>query len=202
MKYLVRFFVALAALFVGAGSALADSEYGYNSAGTGALTARSNLTVRVEVPKLALLRVGPAASVQVATITGVVTIPGGGAPVNGSNQATTWDGTAPTLTTASSAAVRAFAWTNASAGGSLAVTSSSGFTTLTPAQVTVTSTTVPTFGALDHPNANLTTGGTPTTFVRNSLRASDWVFEVSGAVLSTLPAGVETQNVVYTLSVL
>lgn len=204
MKYLVRFFVALAALLVGAGSALADSEYGYNSAGTGVLTARSNLTVRVEVPKLVLLRVGAASSVNVATITAALTggvIPGGAAPATGVNQTTSWDGTAPTFANASSTAVRAYAWTNASGNTTLSK-SAAAFSAGGPAltDVTVSDVAVGPNG-LAHPGGTLGAAAT-TTITRNTLFSSDWTFSILGTVIDTLAAGAYTSAVTYTATTL
>ena len=144
-------------------SVLAESQYGYNAAGAGPVTAQARLNVEVKVPLMILLRVGSSGNTpDTVTLQGGFSggIPGGVAtPTDGSNLATSWDGTAPTQTlTSTPASVQAYAWTNASGGGDLdgvaTLTAGTTSTGVTLNQIEVTSTVV-SGGGLAHPGANL-----------------------------------------------
>jgi hypothetical protein len=79
-------------------NALAESTYGYNAAGTGVVIAKARLNLVINVPKLILLRVGSSGA-TVDTLTwnsGLTWATAPGTLTNGNNQATNWDGTAPT----------------------------------------------------------------------------------------------------------
>ena len=198
---------AIAALTSGA--AMAESTYGYDNTvppGTqGAVTATAKLDIRVNIPKLILLRVGSSgADVDVATLTAKIDtgIPGGIAnPLsNGSDQATGWNGSAPVFEAASSANVRAWAWTNAAGGGKVTAAVTTDFDTaasgLLPADITVASTAL-SGGGLDHPGLN--TGAlVATPFARNTVVSSNWVFSATPAVLAARAAGSYTQRMTYT----
>jgi hypothetical protein len=198
--------MAAATLAVAGGSAVAESQYGYDAAGTATVTAKGDLNIKVNVPKLVLLKIGTSSgTVDDATISGTFgTVPGGGATLaDGSNVATDWDGTAPSFAAAgSSSPVQVRAWTNAIGGGSLAGTVQTAFPiTGMDAMVTVANSAPAAGGSLVHPGANLATS-TPTTFTRNTLVGSLWTFRISAANLLTLPAGSYSQLMRYTATTL
>ncbi|HVE52659.1 MAG TPA: hypothetical protein VNB23_04690 [Ramlibacter sp.] len=197
--------IAAVGLMVGAGTAVAESQYGHDSTGASQVSAAATLTVTVNVPKLVLLRVGASgAGPTTATLQGVFgSIPGGAlAPLADANeQATGWNGTAPTIASAATATVRAFAWTNSSGGGNLTA-ATVGAVNL-GANVTVTESNALN-GGLDHPGTDLTAAqlGTVIPFAKNAVRASDWTYSISGATLTTLDAGAISQVIKYTATTL
>ncbi|MCJ0764775.1 hypothetical protein [Variovorax terrae] len=189
--------------------ARAESQYGYDATGTsGARTATAKLDINIVVPKLILLRVGSSGTtVNSANLTAALNtgIPGGvnNPLTDGSNNASGWDGTAPVWTTATSSSVQAWAWTNASGGGKVdaAVTTAlAGGAGLTAADVTVASTAV-SGGGLAHPGTDTGTNAT-TTFTRNTIVSSNWVFSVSASALAGAAAGSYTQQMTYTATTL
>lgn len=204
-KALVPVCAALALLTPGA---QAESTYGYNAAGAAGATANAKVNFEVKVPMLILLRVGTSGT-TVDTVTLTVApspgIPGlGGVAaaslVDGSNQPTAWDGTAPVMAaTASPASVTAYAWTNSSGGGSLngAITTAfAGASGLTGASIAVTS-AAPVNGGLAHPGTNLG-AFTAQTFTPNSLRSSTWAYSLTPAAVAAVTAGSHTATVTYT----
>lgn len=189
-------------------NAMAESTYGYNAAGTGPVTATARLNVTVNVPLLILLRVGSAAlPVDTLTFNATVSggIPGGPAALTaGSNQAATWNGTAPTfVATAATNSVTAFGWTNSTGGGRVTCAVTTPFTgSLTGASVTVASTPIAN-GGLAHPGADTACGAGPqTTFARNTLVSSTWTYSVSAAGLTAATPGANTETVTYTATTL
>lgn len=201
MKNHMKAVVAAVALAAG-GSALAESTYGYDAAGTAARTATARLNVTVNIPKLVLLRVGSSgATVDTATLTGTFSggIPGGVAsPADGSNQATAWSGVAPTMSNVSSAGVAVLAWTNGS-GATLTGSLTTPFTTAgMDAAVTVADTAAVGPG-LAHPGSSLTFGGT-TNITRNVLAGQTWTYSMTGAAMLGFPAGSHTAVATYTAS--
>jgi hypothetical protein len=188
------------------GSAVAESQYGYDAAGgAGAVTAQSQLNIKITVPKLILLRVGAQAAITDATLTAALSggIPGGAVvPADGSNVAANWNGTAPVWADASSGNVQAWAWTNAKNGGRVSASADAGLTGsgLTPGNITVASTAV-TGGGLAHPGTNTGTN-VNTDFTSNTLVSSTWVFSVSAAGLAGAYAGSYTQVMTYTATTL
>ena len=180
-------------------NALAESTYGYNAAGTGVVvvTANARLNLVINVPKLILLRVGSSGA-TVDTLTwnsGITWVTAPGTLTDGDNQATNWDGAAPTVTITNPAAVSAFAWTNSSGGGSLAYAATAfagGGPTL--GDITVTSAT-----GLAHPApAVLATASTgATAFARNTLATGSWSFALGGTP-AAWTAGQYTSTVTYT----
>ncbi len=202
MKSLFRMFVAAVGLVLASGAAMADSQYGYDPAGTGVRSAQSTLNVVVAVPKLILLRVGASNSVSTATITASVTIPAGAvAPVNGNLTSVDWNGAAPVFGAASSAPVAVYAWTNNANHASFTVAAGA-FGAGGPAlsDVTVTNTVVSGTGVA-HPGGNLA-GGPAVQIDRGAVQSSNWTFNVAPAVLQTLTAGTYTSTVVYTATTL
>ena len=178
-------------------NALAESTYGYNAAGTGVVTANARLNLVINVPKLILLRVGSSGA-TVDTLTWNSSITWATAPgtlTDGDNQATNWDGAAPTVTITTPADVSAFAWTNSSGGGSLAYAAdafAAGGPTL--GDITVTSAS-----GLVHPApsplAAASTGAT--VFAKNILATGSWGFALGGTP-DTWTAGQYTSQITYT----
>ena len=193
-----------AAILVG-GAARAESTYGYSSTGAApALTATAKLNVTVTVPKLILLRVGAdntALSTAAMTATLLGGIPGGlGVLANGSNLASAWSGAAPAWNNATSNVIRAYAWTNASGGGSVTPAVTTDFTDLNlKTKIAIASTLVSGLG-LTHPaTMNLTTA---IPFAKNAVASSDWVFSITGADLGTTDAGALSAQMTYTATTL
>jgi hypothetical protein len=189
---------AVAALAVASacGLAQAESTSGYAAAGTGTVTAIARVNLSVTVPKLILLRVGPAGAAQTNLAWTVgLTIPAGAvAPLAGNNQAATWDGTAPGFAAITNpAAVSAFAWTNSSGGGSLACAASA----LTAAGPVAADYAVASGAGLAHPGATAACA-TPTVFARNVLQTGTWTYSVAPATLNALAAGAYSGLITYT----
>ena len=212
MKTSVRLSVISAAIGLGlltiSGASLAESQYGYNNTGAVTpVTATARLNITVAVPKLILLRVG-ASGTAVDTISlganFTAGIPGGVTSLTpGNNQLSGWDGTPPVLSTATAGTARAWAWTNASGGGSVSSAVTTPFPAgsgITAADITVLSTPVGTTG-LAHPGANTATN-TPSTFVRNVVAVSDWTYSASPTVLANVAGGANTQVMTYTATTL
>ena len=177
-------------------NALAESTYGYNAAGTG-VAANARLNLVINVPKLILLRVGSSGA-TVDTLTwnsGITWVTAPGTLTDGDNQATNWDGAAPTVTITNPADVSAFAWTNNSGGGSLAYAATA-FGAGGPALGDITVTSAP---GLAHPDpsplAIASTGATA--FARNTLATGSWSFALGGTP-AAWTAGQYTSTVTYT----
>ena len=206
-SYILRA-TAVVALVISGASAQAESTYGYNSAGTGFQTATAKLAVTVTVPQLILLRVGGSGVYAALTDTAAMTttlnggIPTGGvlAPSNGNSQASIWDGTAPAWNAATSNTIRAYAWTNASGGGSVTPAISTAFSDATLAgKIAIASSTITGLG-LTHPaTMNLTTA---MGFAKNAVASSDWIFSITAANLGTTNAGVNSAQMTYTATTL
>ena len=183
-------------------NALAESTYGYSAAGTGVVTANARLNLVINVPKLILLRVGSSGA-TVDTLTwnsGITWMTAPATLTDGDNQATNWDGAAPTVTITNPAAVSAFAWTNSSGGGSLAYAATP-FTAGGPTLGDITVTSAPGTSAygLVHPTPNpLAAAGTgATVFAKNTLATGSWSFALGGSPV-TWPAGQYTSQITYT----
>jgi hypothetical protein len=187
--------VALLAVVTACGLSQAESTSGYSAAGTGTVTATARVNLSVTVPKLILLRVGAAGGTPTNLAwTAVPTIPAGAAtPLTGSNQAATWDGTAPVFGGVTNpGAVAAFAWTNSSGGGSLACATTSLTGGLAAADFAVAS------GAgLAHPGTTAACA-TPTTFARNAVQSGSWTYSILPATLNGLAAGAYSGLITYT----
>ena len=180
-------------------NALAESTYGYSPSGTGTITASARLNLVINVPKLILLRVGGDGT----AITDLIWNAGptwSGAPgtlpaSDVSHQATTWDGSAPTITAGTQpAALNVYAWTNATT-ATINCSVGTWVGTNSPANadfaVTVT-------GTLPHPGANLGACAS-TTFPSRTLASGTWTYVLSGTPASW-DAGVHTTTVTYTAS--
>lgn len=191
-----------ACMALASGVAQADSQYGYNAAGVGPVTAQANVKLKVTVPLLILLRVGSATAIdELAWTAGfnVTTTPA--APADGNNQTANWNGLAPAVATTSlpsPATLAAYAWTNSSGGGTL----SCGAPTWTAvpaaavgptnANITVTQSNA----ALSHPSTDLGCA-TTSAFAKNTALTSNWTYALGGTPASW-GAGVYTTQVTYT----
>ncbi len=176
----------------------AESTYGYNSAGTGAVSATARVNVNVSIPKLIMLRVGSAgASVDNVDI---ALTPSSSTFGNGDSQGFAWDGSAPTFTASTVAGLNAFAWTNAS-GATLTgavSTPDTGTTGLTAASILVSANAA---DSLQHPGAN-TGGFTTQPIPANTLQTGTWTYSVDAAAAAAASAGAFSQTVTYTASAL
>jgi hypothetical protein len=201
---LIKGFVAAAAALtvLGHPGAHAESTYGYSPTG-GAVSASAKVNIQVNVPKLILLRVGTSgATIDTVTLSALPNpgIPGGvaaAALTAGNSQASDWDGTAPVLAAAPSAAVSAFAWTNATG----AVLNGALTGLASPAGVTGTMIIVASSGALEHPGNNLANNVTKN-FGPNAVATGTWTYSITSADLATVPAGQYTGQMTYTASAL
>ncbi len=198
--------VLAAGVMLTAGTASAESTYGYNASG-GAANAKADVKVKVSVPTLILLRVGDASGVVNtkewsvgASIPGVPT-----AATAGNSIAVDWNGTAPTLTASGvgSTDLVASAWTN---GTGAAINCAMGTWTATNGTVgdgpanadfSVTATTI-SGGGLSHPGANLG-ACTSTPFASNTLVSSTWAYSLGGTAASW-KSGVYENTITYTAS--
>lgn len=190
--------ILCAALLLMGTAALAESTYGYNSAGAGTVTATARVNLSVTVPKMILLRVGSAtgsgdtaAWTMGTSIPGTPTTPSG----TGNSVATNWDGTAPVVgPSASPAALNVFAWTNATAGSltcALGAWSAAGGPANADFSVTVT-------GSLPHPGPHL--GACASTSIpSNTVLNGTWQY-VLGGTPGAWSAGVYTNVITYTAS--
>lgn len=194
--------VAGAAMLLVSANGLAESQYSYNSAGTGPVTAQAKVQVTVTVPLLVLLRVGTAgATVDNLLITATPSIPSvPTVPANGSNTVVDWNGAAPAFTAGAAQTLTAYGWTNAPAGASLACAVTTPFlpaSGMTPAMVLVSS-----VGTLAHPGASTACAGPNPTIAPNTVLSSTWSYSLNAAALATATAGSHTQTVTYTATTL
>jgi hypothetical protein len=183
--------------------ALAESTYGFDSGGTGTVTAKADLDIEVRIPRLILLRVGAdGSSVSKATIQGAYSggIPGGvGVLADGSDQATGWNTTAPTgFDDVASGGIVVRAWTNAT-GATISGAFQSNFAQAgMDAAVTVSNSAALPAGGLSHPGANLGALGGTTAITANTVVGSTWTFAMAGAAMGTFPSGTHAAQVRYT----
>jgi hypothetical protein len=196
-----------AALAMMGGVANAESQYGYNAAGAGSLTATARVNITVNTPKLILLRVGGSGGTAEAVALNASLsggIPGGVAsPADGTNTATGWNEAVPVWTNATATQITASAWTNSSGGGKVTSAVTTPFAVgsgLTAANIEVASTTV-SGGGLAHPGLNTGTS-VDSPFARNTVASSTWVYSVSAAVLAGVASGANSQVVTYTATTL
>ncbi|TXH75926.1 MAG: hypothetical protein E6Q85_04240 [Thiothrix sp.] len=105
--------VAAAGLVAFAGSSLADSQYGYNDAGTG-VSAKAQVKVTMKVPELVILKVGSSNKVDELILNASATVKGapGLISANGNNKTADWDSTVPTIES-NKKSVDVYVWTNA-----------------------------------------------------------------------------------------
>ena len=184
-----------------AGGAMAESQYGYDSTGTGsAVTAQAKVNLKVTVPKLILLRVGSTnTTVDELAWTASLSIPA--VPTTPSASANNvnvdWSGAAPTgSTSANPAALSVYAWTNSSGGGSLSYAATA-FATGGP---TLSAISVTAGAGLAHPTPTALAGTStaPATFARNTLATGSWTYSLSGTGAAGWAAGSYTSTVTYT----
>ena len=193
-----------------AGTATAESTYGYNESGTGTVSATAKTKVTVNVPKLILLRVGAAGAAGTAADNlifnaepNISSAPGSTMGADGNSKAATWDGVAPTFADPASQSLIAFGWTNALGGANLtcATTADTMFTGaqgLASSDVSVVSSAG---GTLAHPGATTACVGT-TTMAKNTLLSSTWTYSVLGTALAKAAAGTHVQTTTYTATTL
>ena len=191
------------------GMAVAESSYGYQTSGLGAVTATARVNLTITVPKLILLRVG-SDNTTVDTVSWSLTptwVTAPGTLTSGtSSQNTAWNGAAPTFpVTSATSTLAVYAWTNGptatincAVGAGLASTPSiTGGPTMTDIEV-VTGGTTP----LPHPGTNLGSCAS-TAFTSNSLYSGTWIFSLAAtATPASWPAGTYTGQVTYTASTL
>lgn len=183
-----------------AGNAMADSSYGYNSAGTG-VSAKADVKIKVSVPELVVLRVGHTSDVDTVDLTAKVavnTAPGAiTADANnvghGAATTTAWDAAVPTFSLTSKS-LDATAWTNAK---SVKLNCTSDDTELVLLNLSKAKVKVSGSGALGHPGAN-TACGTAVTITPNTLMSGTWTYSVDAADLAAATAGTGTQTTTYT----
>lgn len=180
-----------------AGHALADSQYGYSSSGTGNVTAQANVKLSVAIPKLILLRVGSTnTTIDTVSWTASFSIPAvPTTPVDGNNTNLDWSGAAPASTLNTPSALTVYAWTNANTG-----TLTCSAPTWTPAAGGPANTdfTVTVTGTLPHPGTNLACGAASATFPSNTVATGTWTYGLASASAATWKAGTYTSQVTYT----
>ena len=185
-----------------AGNSMADSSYGYSSSGVAAtsISAKASVKINVTVPELILLRVGTGNVIDTVNIAATPTIGGvTNALTNGNDVGaggtTNWDGTAPNFgTSATSAAVNVFAWTNANSAKLTCAVSDDTLVSinLSKDKIKVKSTT------FDHPGANTACGTTSTPINRNTLMTGTWTYSIDAADVLAAYAGTASETVTYT----
>ncbi|WP_295371344.1 hypothetical protein [uncultured Pseudacidovorax sp.] len=186
----------LAGLTLVSGTALAESTYGYNAAGSGTVTATARVNLSVTVPKLILLRIGSAnTTVDTLSWTSTYSIPATPTvPVAGNNTAVAWDANAPTVTAGTNpGALTVSAWTNAGAGTINCSVAAWSPATGGPANANFAVTAT---GTLPHPGATLGACAS-TSFTSNTLATGTWAYALGGTA-SSWTAGAYTTTVTYT----
>jgi hypothetical protein len=187
--------------------ALAESTYGYAAspfATDVSVSATARVKMTVDIPLVALLRVGSAGAAidEVKLVAGSLSIPGGPAtPTPGNSQPSTWNGQPPTFTvgTSTNSTLSAYAWHNALGGGVLSCsTDTQG---LLPTDISVTA-VAGLATKLSHPGNDIACGGT-TSVAHNTVYDASWTYAVSSATLSTMAGGSKAQaTVTYQLTTL
>ncbi|QMV75628.1 hypothetical protein HS961_04650 [Comamonas piscis] len=178
------------------GQALAESQYGFSSTGSGTVSATAKVNLSVVIPKLILLKVGTSNTTQDTvswaaslSIPAVPTVP----TTTANNTVVPWDGTAPTVTTTPTGNVlNVSAWTNA---GTATINCAIGTWSATGGPAN-TSFTVTTGGTLPHPGGNLGSCAS-TTITSNTLLTGTWTYALTGTA-SSWTAGTYTNAVTYT----
>lgn len=197
-KYLAHACAVATSLALLSSVALAESTYGYNSAGTGTVLATARVNLSLSVPKLILLKVGTAgATVDTLAWTTSYSIPATPTvPAATANSvAVTWTGAAPTVPALTNpGALAVSAWTNAATTSTVncamgAWVGPAGG----PANVDFVVTTT---GTLTHPGANLSVCAA-TSFAKNTVASGTWAYALGGTPVNW-PAGVYTNVVTYT----
>lgn len=198
MTFSKLFYVLTASLALTSGVAMAESTYGYNSAGTGTVLATARVNLSVTVPKLILLKVGTAgATVDTLSWTLGYSIPATPTvpSVTGDSIAVAWNGAAPTSPAMTNpAALAVSAWTNAATTSTVNCAMGS-WTGPTGGPVNADF-TVTTTGTLTHPGLNLNACAA-TTFAKNTVASGTWAYALGGTP-SGWPAGTYTNVITYT----
>ena len=192
------------ALALAGQAAHAEAAYGYQSTGAGGVSASAKVNIKINVPKLILLRVGDD-NTAVNTVSFDMTPTWTGGPTSltsgGVSTNTSWDGSAPSFSaTGTGNTMSAWAWTNAS-GATLTVATT---TAMAPAggpglsNITVTAAAG---GNLNHPGANL---GSPssTTLTPGTAHTASWQYNLTVPSPMTWTAGTYNATVTYTASAL
>jgi len=194
---------AAAIAMLAGGAAQAEGSYGYDTAGTGAVSATATVKITVTTPKLIVLRVGaPATQTSVdfalsPSIPATPTLP----TTTGNSQAVTWNGAAPTFTQNAVGAVAAYLWHNNSGDAQLTCGVTTAFTsTLTSADVLVASGA--TANTLNHPGTDTACGSTINTLARNTVWLGSWTYSLKPSVLTSTVAGADSEVVTYTATTL
>ena len=191
-----------ATLAAASGVAVAESSYGYQASGVGAVTATARVNLSIAVPKLILLRVGSDnATVDTLSWTLAPTWVTAPSPLvsGASSQNTPWNGAAPTFpVTSATSTLAVHAWTN---GPTATVNCATTGLTTSPgpsmSDIAVTGTGA---NVLPHPGANLGSCAS-TAFTRNTLYTGNWVFSLAAsATPAAWPTGTYTGTVTYTAS--
>ena len=188
----------VAGLALTSGVAMAESTYGYNSAGTGTVLATARVTLSVTVPKLILLKVGTAGAVVDTlswtlgySIPATPTVPS----VTGDSVAVVWNGAAPTNPAMTNpAALAVSAWTNAATTST--VNCAMGAWTGPAGGPVNADFTIVTTGTLTHPGLNLGACAA-TAFAKNTVATGTWAYSLGGTP-ATWPAGTYTNVITYT----
>lgn len=180
------------------GAAIAESTYGYNSAGTGSVLASARVNLSVTVPKLILLKVGTSgATIDTLSWTLGYSIPATPTlpSVTGDSVAVTWNGAAPTSPAMTNpAALNVSAWTNAATTST--VNCAMGAWTGPAGGPANADFTIVTTGTLTHPGLNLNACAA-TTFAKNVVATGTWAYSLGGTP-SGWPAGTYTNVITYT----
>ena len=191
-----------AALAAASGVAVAESSYGYQSSGTGAVQATARVNLAVTVPKLILLRVGSATGTgDTITWTGAASWNTNPSPVtDGNNQAADWDGAQPSINlTSSTNALAVYAWQNSGSNATLTFTS----TAFAPTGGPLLSNVAVGASGLNppsHPGGTLD-AATSVNLITNTLYSGTWTYTLGGSAY-TWAAGSYNGAVTYTASAL
>lgn len=199
-KFSKLFLAAAASTLLTSGAVMAESQYGYSTAGTGTVTATARVTIVVNVPKLILLRVGgDEKTLDTLTFAPTVAIPAAPTtPADGNNVFVPWNGKAPIFTAPTAQKLTAYAWTNSSGGGQLGLATvvTAGSTSMTAADILVSSSVV-TGGLPTHPS-NTVDNANIGAFKRNVEHSSTWAYTVDGTALTASTPGAYKQTTTYT----
>lgn len=177
-----------------AGSSMADSQYGYNSAAKG-VSAQAHVDIKVTVPELVVLRVGDTKAIDVVELSAKATVKSdpGLISADANNVAAAWDGAVPGFEAASQK-LAAYVWTNGkgvilkceSDDKLSAINLDSGKVNVEVAE-----------GDLKHPGAT-TACGDKIDIPQNKLQTATWVYSIKPEDLASAYAGTATQRTTYT----
>lgn len=185
--------VVVSGLFAIAGTSIADSQYGYNSAAKG-VSAQAHVDIKVTVPELVVLRVGDAKAIDVLELSAQATVKSdpGLISADGNNVDAAWDGAVPGFE-AKDQALGAYVWTNAK-GVTLKCESDDKLTAINLDSGKVN---VAADGDLKHPGAT-TACGDKIDIPQNKLQTATWIYSIKPEDLANAYAGTATQRTTYT----